>query len=262
MFRTGTSSIEYQNEPRTETDNPIPGYSSYQSNESSTPPPSESESLSRPIAESEKIAREIREGTLSGFVGAGATITADVSFKSLLRVDGLLTGRITSDEGTLVIGAAGRVIANVTVAIARINGTVTGDIVCSERIELGAAAKVTGDIHAPTLKIEPGAVLDGRCRMTTMAELETVYQPGPAATTETVAAVEAAAEPRVAVAEPSVSEPAVAAPQNGTATKAPKVARKANVMRVKPRRARTKVEAADSADSETASGEQTAAAAG
>jgi len=261
MFRTGTSSIEYKNEPRTETDNPIPGYSSYQSNESFTTSPSERESLSRPVAESEKIAREIREGSLSGFVGAGATITADVSFKSLLRVDGLISGRITSDEGTLVVGAAGRVDANVTVAIARINGTVTGDIVCSERIEFGAAAKVTGNIQAPTLKIEPGAVLDGRCRMGTQAELETVSEPAATAAQENIAEAEAIAESQVAAGEPSVSGTAIDPPQAPNATKVPKVARKAS-LRAKPRRARDKVATANTADREEADGEQAAVAAG
>src|SRR5215471_12116367 len=243
MFRTGTNSTGIKNEPRAETGSAIPGHSSYQKSESFTVSPPESESQSRAVAESAMIVREIREGTLSAFVGAGTTITAEISFKSLLRVDGLLCGHISSDAGTLVVAAIGRVEANVAVAIARIHGTVTGDIICSERIELGAAAKVTGNIQAPTLIMEPGAVLDGRCRMTTqepepevvsepataaatetitereaVAEPESVSESAAAVANETVAEVEVAAEPKAAAKETSVSERALTA-------KTPKIAR-------------------------------------
>ena len=260
MFRNARTSTEYQKEPRIETGNVIPRDSSEQRNERIASPPHDPASSSRPLAESELIAREIREGTLSGFVGAGGRIRAEVSFKSLLRIDGLVSGRVTSDEGTLVVGAAGRVEANINVAIARINGTITGDVVCTERIELGAAAKVTGNIQAPTLIIDIGAVLDGLCRMTTsLPEPETEPDPETAAVNETVAQAEAIAEPQVAAAEPAV---AIAAPQEAAATKAPKIARKPNVMKSKPKRARTKVATARTADAEPDKGEQAAVAAG
>jgi len=257
MFTTGSNSAAYQNESRTETGNEVPHYSSYQNNPSSTFSPNDASGLSRPLPESEMIAREIREGTLSGFVGASTKISADVSFKSLLRIDGLVSGRITSDEGTLVVAAAGRVEANVTVAIARVNGTVTGDIVCTDRIELGAAAKVTGNIQAPTLLIELGAVLDGLCRMTMeKAELVSRVEPPTAAVGERIAAIEPVVDALVVSAPPLVAEPALA---EVTITK-PKIARKANVMSAKPRSARTKAARAKTVDQE-ASGEQSAAAA-
>jgi len=265
MFRTGTSSTEFKNEPRAETGSAILGHSSYQQSESFTLSSPESESQSRAISESAMIVREIREGTLSAFVGAGTTITAELFFKSLLRVDGLLCGRITSDAGTLVVAATGRVEANVAVAIARIHGTVTGDIVCSERIELGAAARVKGNIKAPTLMMEPGAVLDGRCRMTTQEpEPEVVSEPvtAVAAETKAVAETEPLSEPATAAAETvakldavaapaetSVSESATAAP-SANAAKTPKVARKANVLGAKPRRTRAKVAVAKTANRE------------
>lgn len=259
MFRSARSSTEYQQKPGIETDNAIPrDLSEPGKNESFTPPPP---GLSRPLAESEMIAREIREVTLSAFVGAGTRISAEVSFKSLLRIDGLVSGRITSEEGTLVVAAAGRVVANIKVAIARINGTITGDVVCSDRIELGAAAKVTGNIYAPTLIIEPGAVLDGLCRMTTpLPEPEAGPDPETATVNEIVAQAEAIAEPQIAAAT-AVTEPAVAASQETAAAKAPKIARKPNVMKSKPKRARTKVRTAKAADGEPANGEQAAVAA-
>jgi cytoskeletal protein CcmA (bactofilin family) len=119
----------------------------------------------RAVTESESLARDIKEGLLSGFVGNGTMLTGEATFKGMLRVDGHLSGRISSEGGTLLVGNNGQVDANVEVAIATIHGTVNGDIVASQRLELGRAAKVHGNIQTPSLVIEQGAVFEGSCRM-------------------------------------------------------------------------------------------------
>jgi cytoskeletal protein CcmA (bactofilin family) len=121
---------------------------------------------SRALTESESLARDIKEGTLSGFVGSGTVVTGEASFKAMMRVDGQLSGRITSSGGTLVIGTNGRVDANIEVAVATIHGTVNGDIVATQRLELGRSAKVSGNIQTPSLMIEQGAIFEGSCKMT------------------------------------------------------------------------------------------------
>ena len=40
-----------------------------------------------------------------------------------------------------------------------------GDIIAGQRIELGPAAKVSGNIQTPSLVIEQGAVFEGSCKM-------------------------------------------------------------------------------------------------
>jgi cytoskeletal protein CcmA (bactofilin family) len=122
-------------------------------------------SSTRAISESESMARDIKEGRLSGFVGNGTVLTGETTFQAMLRVDGHLTGRVSSDVGTLVIGATGRVDANISVAAAVINGTVNGDIISTERVELGRTAKVVGNIQSPRLMIEDGAVFEGSSTM-------------------------------------------------------------------------------------------------
>jgi len=119
----------------------------------------------RIVAESESIARDIKEGRLSGFVGHGTTLQGDTNFQMMLRVDGHLTGTISSDGGTLIVGANGQVDANVTVAVANINGTVNGDIIATEKIQLGRTARVIGNIATPKLTIDDGAVFEGGCNM-------------------------------------------------------------------------------------------------
>ncbi|HWS54230.1 MAG TPA: polymer-forming cytoskeletal protein [Pyrinomonadaceae bacterium] len=125
---------------------------------------------SRAITESESLARDIKEGTLTGFVGNGTTLQGEAAFKGMLRVDGHLSGRISSEDGTLIVSTNGQVDANIEVAVAQIYGTVNGDITASKRIEMGRVAKVTGNIQTPALVIENGALFEGSCRMAQIKE--------------------------------------------------------------------------------------------
>src|SRR4030095_10742538 len=128
--------------------------------------PTTDPSSSKVLTESETIAREIKDGSLSGFVGSGTVITGEASFKSMLRVDGRFSGRITSTGCALIVGSGGQVDANIEVAVATIHGIVNGDIIATDRIELGRAAKLTGNIQAPSLMIEQGAMFEGSSKMT------------------------------------------------------------------------------------------------
>ena len=161
MLRMGKTEEKSQTQ---ETDYSNKGYSPYQSTEAYRPT-TDVASSSKALTESETIAREIKDGSLSGFVGSGTVITGEAVFKSMLRVDGRFSGKINSSGGTLIVGSGGQVDANIEVAIAQIHGVVTGDIVASDRVELGRAAKLTGNIETPSLVIEQGAVFEGSCKM-------------------------------------------------------------------------------------------------
>ena len=122
-------------------------------------------STNRAISESDSMARDIKEGRLSGFVGHGTTLTGETEFHAMLRVDGRLIGTVTSEGGTLIIGTNGQVDANVMVAAAMVNGTVNGDVIATEKLQLGRTARVLGNISSPRLIIEEGAILEGSCSM-------------------------------------------------------------------------------------------------
>jgi cytoskeletal protein CcmA (bactofilin family) len=144
-------------------------FSSYQGTTPEVKTQTENASQSpRALTESESLAREIKEGNLSGFVGSGTVVTGEANFKALMRIDGHLSGRISSTGGTLIVGANGKVDANIEVAIAMIHGTVNGDIIATQRLELGRAAKLNGNIQSASLVIEPGALFEGTCKMIKM----------------------------------------------------------------------------------------------
>ena len=124
-----------------------------------------SRSSSSVMTDSESMARDIKEGRLSGFVGYGTVLTGETSFQAMLRIDGHLTGRVSSENGTLIVGASGRVDANIAVASAVVSGTINGDIVATEKLELTRSARVIGNIQTPRLVIEDGASFEGGCTM-------------------------------------------------------------------------------------------------
>jgi cytoskeletal protein CcmA (bactofilin family) len=149
-------------------------YSSYQGTSVEAKPAVEAATLTassnsgRAMTESETLAKDIKEGTLSGFVGGGTVVTGEANFKAMMRVDGHLSGRVSSSSGTLIVGANGKVDANIEVAVAVIHGTINGDIIATQRLELGRAAKVNGNIQTPSLIIEQGAMFEGSCKMVQM----------------------------------------------------------------------------------------------
>jgi cytoskeletal protein CcmA (bactofilin family) len=169
MFRTDKKSHDNQTRNEQAT-NPAPQASTPQkpaSEETSAVSQTfiQTPSTTRAMTESETLARAIKDGSLNGFIGNGTALTGEAMFKGMLRVDGHLSGTIISEDGTLIVGNNGQVDANVEVAIATINGTVNGDIIASKRIEIGRAAKVTGNIQTAALVIEQGATFEGSCRM-------------------------------------------------------------------------------------------------
>jgi cytoskeletal protein CcmA (bactofilin family) len=100
-----------------------------------------------------------------GFVGDVVNFTGEVCFKSMLRIDGIFSGTVTSEDGTLIVSTGAQVTkAVINVAVAKINGTVEGDIRATKELVLGRTANVKGQVVALALVVEEGAQLNGSCR--------------------------------------------------------------------------------------------------
>ena len=154
-------------------------YVPYRSEETQSRAPFEKPQPPKAMTDGELLARDLKEGTLSGFVGSGTVVTGEAMFRGMLRIDGHVTGRVSSEDGTLIIGTGGQVDADIEVAVATINGTVNGDIIARQRLELGRAARVNGNIQTPALTVEQGAIFEGSCRMIQLkAALEKQHETG------------------------------------------------------------------------------------
>ncbi len=167
MIRMGNKSkTETSDAPNFQTSSPSAQTPAYQYGSENT------NTISKPSTDSENIARDIKDGKLSGFVGHGTSLTGDTSFQMMLRVDGHLTGTVSSDGGTLIVGNNGQLDANISVGVANVNGAINGDVVATEKIHLGRTARVVGNITTPKLVIEDGALFEGGCTMVKAREAQ------------------------------------------------------------------------------------------
>jgi len=106
-----------------------------------------------------------RRPGLSAFLDDGCEIEGKYTCAGTVMLDAKLRGEITAKD-KLFIGDHGVVEATVRAATVVVRGKVVGNVTASERVELKGSARVTGDVEAPVIVMEEGAVLDGRCRMT------------------------------------------------------------------------------------------------
>jgi cytoskeletal protein CcmA (bactofilin family) len=105
------------------------------------------------------------EESISTLLGAGCRIEGGLEFSGTIRIDGQVTGTISSQNGTLIIGERARIDARVDVGVAVVKGHVNGSIDAKERIEIFAPGCIQGDIQAPSISIENGVIFNGNCRM-------------------------------------------------------------------------------------------------
>ncbi len=97
-------------------------------------------------------------------IGVGTQITGDINCSGDVRIDGTLTGNITT-TGKFVLGPQGMVEGNVICSNADISGEVKGTLKINELLQLKTTAKIKGDIITTKLSIESGAVFNGTCNM-------------------------------------------------------------------------------------------------
>ena len=116
------------------------------------------------LSSGERQRTNINKDNWLGFVGDVVNFSGEVFFRSMLRIDGHFSGNVTSPDGTLIVSTAAEVTkAVIKVAVAKINGTVEGDIHASKELVLGRTANVIGTVAAPALVVEEGAKFNGMC---------------------------------------------------------------------------------------------------
>jgi cytoskeletal protein CcmA (bactofilin family) len=96
---------------------------------------------------------------------SGPELSGEISFRELVRVNGHIAGTVYSERGTLIVDDKARIDASIEVAVAVINGTINGDIVAHQKVEVGPSAKIYGNIWTRSIAIKDGAVFEGVCNM-------------------------------------------------------------------------------------------------
>ena len=99
-------------------------------------------------------------------IGKSIQIKGDLRGDEDLVVEGKVEGRIELPGNQLTIGANGNACAEVKAKSIVIVGKVTGNVRASERVEIQATGVVEGDVSAPKLIVQEGAVINGSIEMT------------------------------------------------------------------------------------------------
>ena len=97
-------------------------------------------------------------------VGHNTKIVGDIHFEGGLHVDGLVEGNVNArDSGSrLSISERGQVQGEVHVPEVMLNGMVKGDVYATDRVELGAKARVEGNVYYNLIRMEAGAMVNGK----------------------------------------------------------------------------------------------------
>jgi len=100
-----------------------------------------------------------------GWIGRGIEVNGDISFADRLQVDGKTQGKLTSDNGTLIVGETGQIEAQIDVGVCVVHGSVRGNLIARSKLEIKKSGRVHGDVITPLLLVEEGAVFNGAIRM-------------------------------------------------------------------------------------------------
>jgi cytoskeletal protein CcmA (bactofilin family) len=107
----------------------------------------------------------IQQTKLATLIAEDVRIAGNVEFADGLRLDGQITGNISSKPGTqtlFVLSERSVVQGNVHGYDLVVNGRIVGDVIADHFVELQANAHVIGNIYYQQLQMDCGASVDGK----------------------------------------------------------------------------------------------------
>ena len=102
------------------------------------------------------------ERRVAGWIGQAVRVEGKVISTEDLTIDGQVDGSIELGDRSLTIGVGAEIKADLTAKAIVINGSVTGNVRASERIDLRATGSIEGNVSAPRLAMAGGATVNGK----------------------------------------------------------------------------------------------------
>jgi cytoskeletal protein CcmA (bactofilin family) len=104
-------------------------------------------------------------GSIDTLIGKNASVQGHIEFFGGLHIDGRVVGNVTAASGadaSLSVSEDGVIEGSVEARNVVLNGRVNGDVMASERVLLGAKARVRGDVHYGVIEMAHGAEISGK----------------------------------------------------------------------------------------------------
>jgi cytoskeletal protein CcmA (bactofilin family) len=119
-------------------------------------------STSNPIAPLKTVTSPIEQAS----IGRTLVIKGEISGSESLYIDGKVEGTLAFKDHRVTVGRNGVVAANIAAREVVIMGKVTGNIECSDRVDIRSEGSLTGDIVSARISVEDGALLRGSVQLT------------------------------------------------------------------------------------------------
>lgn len=98
-------------------------------------------------------------------IGPSIEIKGTVTGDEDLLIEGKVDGTIELGAHEVTVGESGKVNADITARIVRIDGEVSGDVRGNEMVMISRSGNVRGNITAPRMTLEDGAIFKGAIDM-------------------------------------------------------------------------------------------------
>jgi len=116
-------------------------------------------------ATSAPAAAPVSSSSATAMIGRGISISGDVTADSNLKIEGVIEGRSVQSKHDVDISETGKVTASISAKVVRISGEVTGDIAATEKVTIAKSGRVQGNVVAPRVQLEDGALFRGSIDM-------------------------------------------------------------------------------------------------
>lgn len=99
-------------------------------------------------------------------IGRTVVIKGEISGNESLYIDGRIEGTLTFKDHRVTVGRNGVVQANISAREVVIMGKVTGNVECSDRVDIRSEGTLNGDVVSQRISVEDGAMLRGSVQLT------------------------------------------------------------------------------------------------
>ena len=97
-------------------------------------------------------------------VGKSLVITGDLFISGAIHIDSIVRGNVICKrdvKAKIFLGKDSKIYGNVYGPLISIDGYVDGNVYCYDLLQIGSAAKISGDILYNKVDMEAGAVIHG-----------------------------------------------------------------------------------------------------
>ncbi|MDQ7987537.1 polymer-forming cytoskeletal protein [Pseudomonas sp. G34] len=100
----------------------------------------------------------------TSLIAAGAVFRGDLEFEGAVQIDGKVLGDLLTEQGLVRVSVEGQVEGEVRAPHVVIDGEIIGDVYASQHVELGAKARVRGNLYYGLMEMAMGAQVEGGLR--------------------------------------------------------------------------------------------------